>query len=207
MLVVIAAVAGWMLRDRIPWGREDARVVPATEASIVWERLTPEGARRARETVGRLAGRSGPVFTNVSPGDLAAYIFEELSQQLPPSAEDTEAAVIGDRLHVRATMRMSELGGGGVLGPMAGMVRERERVEFGGILEVVRPRLAQFRVQQLRVGDLTLPPPMIPRLVPRVSRGARPEGIADDALALVIPVHVGDVRVSRGRITLYKATP
>jgi hypothetical protein len=45
---------------------------------------------------------------------------------------------------------------------------------------------------------------MIPRLIKSYSKGARPPGIADDALPLITPVHIGDVRIRNGQITLYK---
>jgi hypothetical protein len=42
--------------------------------------------------------------------------------------------------------------------------------------------------------------------VKRVRRGKETTGLASDALAVPIPDYIGDVRVARGRITLYKNT-
>jgi hypothetical protein len=45
-------------------------------------------------------------------------------------------------------------------------------------------------------------------LLRQVVRGtSRPAGLADDAIPVPLPPHVGDVRVRDGRITLYRATP
>ena len=125
----------------------------ATSAAPVWEALTPEGAERARAWVRLLSRPTGPVFTNVAGADLAAYVFDELSKQLPPSAQQLEAAVIDDRLHVRALVKVSDFGGAGSLGPLAAMLGDREPVEFGGTLELVRPGLAQYRVKVLRLAS------------------------------------------------------
>jgi hypothetical protein len=45
---------------------------------------------------------------------------------------------------------------------------------------------------------------MMPRLIKSYSKGARPAAVADDALPLITPVHIGDVRIKNGEITLYK---
>ena len=182
------------------------RAAESTSAAPVWQALTPEGAERARRSVQILSRPSGPVFTNVDGADLAAYIFDELSKQLPPSAQQLEAAVIDDRLHVRALVSVSDFGGPGSLGPLAAMLGDREPVEFGGTLELVRPGLAQYRVKVLRLRELSVPSRMIPRLLQRVARGARPPGLADDGLPLEVPAFIADVRIGQGRVTLYKST-
>ncbi len=204
-LLLIVAAAAFLTRDRwLPLLGYEKKVDPNAPTTIVWEPLTREGAARARTAVQRLGERSGPVFTNVRPGDLSSYIFEELSRQLPPSAENTEAAIIDDRLFVRASVKLSDLGGSGVLGPFAGMLGDRERVQFGGTLEVVRPGLAQFRVQNIQVRDFAVPQALIGRLISNVRRGSRPEGVSEDALPFVAPEYVGDVRIRGNQITLYK---
>jgi hypothetical protein len=78
-------------------------------------------------------------------------------------------------------------------------------VQFGGTLDVVRSGLGEFRVRSIRVRDLSLPSAMIPKLLRQAEHGARPAGVADDALPLVIPSYLADARISNGKITLYKA--
>ncbi|MGQ0713598.1 MAG: hypothetical protein ACT4PJ_07675 [Gemmatimonadaceae bacterium] len=194
------AVAIYLYLER-PRQAEDNGSTPP-----VWEPLTPEGAERARAAVQLLSSRAGPVFTNIAGADLASYIFDELAKQLPPSAEQIQAAVIEDRLHVRALVRISDFGGSGVLGPLAAMLGDREPVEFGGTLELVRPGLAQYRVKVLRLRELTVPQRMIPRLLQRIARSSRPPGLAEDGLPLEVPSFIADVRIGQGRVTLYKST-
>ena len=207
-VVLVAALAvSWFFRDDLLriLDREEPAAVIAVEP--VWAPLTLEGAARARDVVARLERRSGRVYENVQPADLSALVFEELSRQsLPPSAANIEAAAIGNALAIRADVRLSDFGGKEVLGPLASVLDDREQVQFGGVLEVVRPGLAQYRVTSLRIGRLDVPPPLIPRLIRRIGQGTRPEGIADDALPLEIPAHIGDVRVGENTVTLIKAT-
>jgi hypothetical protein len=202
ILVFLAggAVFLWLFYERPRRAAETSPTAP------VWEPLTPEGAERARAAVQLLSRPTGPVFTNTTGADLAAYVFDELSKQLPPSAQQLEAAVIDDRLHVRALIKISDFGGSGALGPLASMLGDREPVEFGGNLELVRPGLAQYRVKVLRLRELSVPSRMIPRLLQRVARGARPAGLAEDGLPLEVPAFIADVRIGQGQVTLYKST-
>ena len=203
-LVAVAIGAGWLLRDR--W-LANPRTENAASSRIIWQPLSPEAAERARLAVQRLSSNRGVVFESLHAADVASYIFEELAKQLPRSAQDVHAAVIGERMYVMATVRLAELGGAAVLGPLASMLSERDTVRFGGVFEVVRPGLAQFRVQEIRVRDFPVPVRLIPRLLQQTRRGARPEGLSDDGLALTIPEHIGDVRIANGRVTMYKNVP
>src|SRR5687767_9860442 len=135
-LLAAALGAGWLLRDR--WDNSDAADI-AADTTVVWEPITVEGAERARLAIASLGERSGRAFITLQPGDLASHIFLALSRKLPPSAEDVEAAVIGDRMHVRATVKTSDFGGAGSLGALGGFVGEREIMQFGGSFHVLRP--------------------------------------------------------------------
>lgn len=207
LVALLAAIAaGWHLRATVM--REPARP-PAVEdsAAVVWEPLTMQGAESARAAVQGLAASSGPVFANVGAADLASYVYVELSQQLPSSAEGVRAAVIGDRVYIKASVRLSELGVADALGPFVGIVSERDTVAFGGVFDVLRPGLAQFRVLDLRLRELSLPPRLIPRIIQPIRRGTIPEGVAEEGLPLEIPDHIADVRITNGRVTLYKNVP
>jgi hypothetical protein len=207
--VVIACVL-WVFRaDWMPLvQRRVGRSAPTatTPRAETWESITPAGAARAREAVQKLGVRSGPVFANLTPGDLLSYVYQELEKQLPPSTQHIEAAAIGDQLWVRAEVKPSELGAA-ALGPLASILGEREPVRFGGTLDIVRPGLAEFRVESVRIRDLSIPKAMIPKLLQSGDPRARPKGIADDALPLPIPSYIADVRIRNGKITLYKAIP
>lgn len=207
--VVLVAVlaAAWFFRDDLVRLVDREEPAPVVAAAPEWAPLTPEGAARARAVVARLERRTGRVYENVPPADLSALVFEELSRQsLPQSATNIEAAAIGKTLAIRADVRLSDFGGKDVLGPLGTVLDDREQVQFGGVLEVVRPGLAQYRVTSLRIGRLDVPPPLIPRLIRRIGQGTRPEGVTEDALPLEIPEYIGDVRIGENTVTLIKAT-
>lgn len=205
VLVILIAIAAWITRDR--WVPRVTGHAATTATGPVWEPITPQGADRTRQLLSRLSRPTGPVFGNLSGGDVASYVYQSLAKQLPPSADSIEAAVIGDRLYIRAAVLLKDLGGSASLGPLASMLGDRERMEFGGTFHVVRPQLAEFQVKDIKIRDLSLPSGMIPRVLRQSERGARPEGLSPDGLPIVIPAYLGDVRIGNGKVTLYKTVP
>ena len=209
-LIVLAALAaaGWFTRDRwrpLVWHGDGAHAAAPAPAALPWDLVTPQGAITAKTAILKLAQRSGPVFANVSGAEFTAYVVDELSRQLPPSAQGTTATVIGDALYIRTMVRPADFGVDRALGPLAKVLGEREPMELGGSIDVVRPGLGSFSVHSLKFRDISVPGPAIPSVLDRMVTGARPAQIASNALPLVLPVQIGDVRVRNGRITLYKA--
>ncbi len=211
VVLLVVAVAGWFtrglwldrVRSHLPGGAESTADASPTSA---WEPLSPDRAERGERAVRALARSGGPVYVTLRPGELASYAFLSLASTLPPSAQNAESAVIGDRVYVRALVSLRELGGVGGLGAIGGMLTDRDTLRLGGTFDVLRPGMAQFHVQDVQLGAFPLPARMIPSLVKRVRKGKETQGLAADALAVPIPEYIGDVRVARGRITLYKNT-
>lgn len=204
-LLVILAIGGWFTRDQ--WmPRVFGTRVAAVSTAPAWEPLSDAAATRTRTALDRLSQPRGPAFVTLSGADVASFVFKELARQLPQSTDSIEATVIGDRVSMRARVRLADLGGVGSLGPLAAMLGERERVQFGGTFRVLRPGVAEFQIQEVKIRDLAVPSSLIPRLLSQLVRGPRPAGLSPNALPLAIPRHVGDIRVADGRITLYKTT-
>lgn len=201
ILLLILAPIAWITRDH--WLPERFRPHAATAVATSWQPLTSAGADSTQAALAKLSQTRGPVFQTLSGAAVASYVFRELARQLPPSTDSVQALVDGDRMSMRASIDMSELRG---VGPAVGIISGRERVQFTGTLRVVTPGLAEFQVQQVRIGELPLPRGMIPTLIQRFERGDRPAGLDPNALPLPIPRYVGDIRVANGKITLYKNT-
>ncbi len=209
VVLLMLAAAAWILRDRwLPLvrgsaGGDSTAVVAGREG--VWQPLTPQGGERARRALASLQQPEGPATVTLGVQDLASYVYQELARQLPPSADSVEAMAQGDRLHVRASVRLQELGGRDALGPLAAMLGDRERLQIAGNLRVVRPGLGELVVREIRVGQLPIPSGLIPRILRQTSRRDRPEGLSDSGIPLRLPEYVGDVRVAGGTVTLARA--
>ena len=206
VVLCIAVVAAYFMRDRwmplINKNLPGSRTTTATPGPT-WEPVSDEAAARARRAVESLGRRSGPVFVNLPPGDVASYFYIALSEQLPPSADSIEATTIANRMYVRAVISLDDFKAADALGPLAGMVGRRERIQLGGTFAIIRPGLAQFLVEDVRLGELPIPRGAIPKVLRQIRRGTRPGGVAENGLPFVVPTYLGDASGAYGKVTLY----
>lgn len=205
VLLALLAVGAWFTRDRWLHKVTGSPGVTTTTAPL-WEPLSPAAGARGKRAIDNLANPSGPVFTNLSAGEVASYVFQTAARTIPASADSAEAAVIGDALYVRAVLPVKDIAGSGVLGPLAGLLNDRERLQLGGSFHVIRPGLSEFQIREIKLRDFKVPTGAIPRLVQQITHGARPEGVAADALPVITPKSLADVRIANRRVTLYKTT-
>ncbi len=209
-LVVIIVILGavWYWYARVPNTTATANAPAGGTAASVssgWQPLTAADAERGRLAVESLGRQSGPVFANLTPAEVASYIFTVVAKQLPPSAKNAEAAIIGDRLYVRSDVDMKDFGGSKSLGPLGVLLGERDSVKFGGTINMLRPGLGEFLVQEVKIGKLDVPNALIPRILSQMKRGKAVEGVSQNGLPMVMPSYISDVRISNGKITLYKS--
>lgn len=205
-LVVLLCVALFFTRDR--WMRTFGRSAPvAPTVERVWEPLSPEAAARGRRAIDGLSAARGPVFANLKANEIASYVVEAAGGAFPASSDSVEAAVIGDVLYVRAIVPTREIVGSGALGPLGGLLNEREMVSLGGSFHVIRPGLSEFQLRDVKLREFSVPRSAIPRLVRQLNKGKRTEGVSESGLAVPTPAALADVRIANNRVTLYKATP
>lgn len=203
-LVAVLGVAGIVTRHRwLPALTGGERAI----STATFDPVTDERRQRARRQLESLGRPSGPVFVNLTAAEASALVLTDRAQRLPAIAERVEASVVGDRLVLRTTLDAAELKGIDALGPVGRMLQSRQRVLLEGTLEVTEPGRAQFIVQDVRVNELAVPSPAIASLVRQLDRGAVAPGDLSRAIAFRIPPYVGDLRVGKGRVTLYKVVP
>lgn len=200
IVLVILACIGWFTRDL--WVPERFRSHPATASADAWQPVTEAGAARTRAALQKLSQPQGPVFQTLSAGDIASLAFTELATRVGGAADSVAAKIDSGRMSMRASVRTAELKDR--LGPLAGMLRDREMVELTGTFHMLRPGVGAFDVQRAKLGRLDLPKGMIPRLIREIDHGARPEGLSDTSLPLPVPAYVSDIRIANGKVTLYK---
>ena len=205
ILVILAGVWYWYARVGPRSTTTTTTSGSSTSVSSAWQPLTAADAARGRAAVQSLGSKSGPVFANLTPAEAASYIFTVVAKQLPPSAQNVQAAIIGDRLYVRSDVDLKDFGGSKALGPIGMLLGERDSVRFGGTINMLKPGLGEFLVQEVKVGHLDVPGALIPRLLTQMKRGKQPEGISQNGLPMVMPAYISDVRISNGKITLYKS--
>ena len=140
IVLVCLAIGAWITRDR--WIHRISGRPAVTSTAPGWEPLTPTAGAAGKRKLDDLAKPSGPVFANLSASEVASYVFQTVARTIPASADSAEAAVIGDALYVRAVVPVRDIAGTGVLGPLAGLLNDRERLQLGGAFRVIRPGLS-----------------------------------------------------------------
>jgi hypothetical protein len=212
LVIIIAAAALWYWYAHVEKPSAATKTTSGAPAATTggtmvntgWEPLTAADAGRGKVAVESLGQRSGPVFANLTPAEAASYIFLLVAKQLPPSAQNPEAAIMGDRLYVRSEVELKDFGGARQLGTLGMLLGSRDSVLFGGTMNMLKPGLAEFLVQELKLGRLEVPSSLIPRLLTQMKRGKTVEGVSQNGLPMVMPAYISDVRISNGKITLYK---
>ncbi|MGV3708321.1 MAG: hypothetical protein ACO1Q7_05725 [Gemmatimonas sp.] len=214
-VVVIAGVGGWWLYG----GKMPATFATAGRATfgggtaqdsatgpIAWATMR-DATVRSRETIASLNSTTGPAYITLGAGDLAGFLADGFEQVLPQAASDVQVAIVDDVLRVRSEVPLRQLGGKALPEFVTDMLSARDTVEMAGRLEMIRPGLAQMRVQEVIVRGIPLPPRVVPPLLNALRKSTpASDAISDNAIAFPLPKTVSDVRVSRGRVTLYKST-
>jgi len=205
-IIIVICVAIWYWYARVPASKSTTTTVEtATSVNSGWQPLTAADAERGRAAVQSLGNQSGPVFANLTAAEAASYIFTVLAKQLPPSAQNAQAEIIGDRLYVRSDVELKDFGGSKALGPLGMLLGERDSVRLGGTIHMLKAGLGEFLVQEVKLGKLDVPNGLIPRILTQMKRGNPVEGIAQNGLPMVMPSYISDVRIANGKITLYKS--
>jgi len=180
---------------------------PVTATAPAWEPVTAAGAVRVRDALAALRRPTGPAFVNVSAGDLVAFALDSALRSTGTSdspARGTTALAGENTISIRTTVRMKDLGGAASLGPLAGVLDGDQPIELRGHLDVPARGRAQFRVERIAVGHLVLPSAAIGTIVQRLAP-RRDKAFEGTAIAIALPAEVADIRVTPGRVTLYKA--
>jgi len=200
-LLCLLAVAGWITR---------ARWMPAVTGThsaptIAFDPATEARRERGQNAITSLGQKSGPFFANLTAAEASALVLTDAKRRLPAFVGNVEAAIVGDRLVLRSEIDPAELNALDKLGPLASKLQSRQQVTLAGTLDVASPGHAEYIVQELHVNDLDVPSPIIAALVRQIDRRSRAGGTSDRAIGFDVPPYVGDIRVGKGRVTLYKS--
>jgi hypothetical protein len=141
--------------------------------------------------------------------ELAPWLAASVAAALPRTANRRAIAIVQDSVLLRAEVELGDLAGDGPLRAVIGAaLAGRDTLRVAGTLELVRPGLARYRVQAIRLRGVDLPPRLIPTLLSMLQRSMLSDSataVGAGALALPLPTVVADLRVANGKVTLYKA--
>lgn len=199
--IVAACAIGYLTRGYWePPLRAKLGLKPAATAASAWEPITHEGAERVRGSLAGFSKPAGPSFVNVKAGDFVAFALDTALRGWSAGAKAPEAMAMENLIAVRGTVRLKDLGA--AAGPMKGLLEGDQEIEVRGRPEVASGGASVFHVERISAGKLVLPSAAIGAILSRLA----PSHAAGDkqSLPLALPREVADIRVTKGRVTLYK---
>jgi hypothetical protein len=85
------------------------------------------------------------------------------------------------------------------------LLGERDSVTIGGTIHMLHPGLAEFNVAEMKLGKFDVPGGLQSRLIQEIKKKNPAPGVSQNALPVVLPSYITDVRIANGKITLYKS--
>ena len=211
IIIVVLLLAAWYWYARVDEKRtssvDSAAAIDAASGSANsgWQSFTPADAERGRAALLAFNRPSGPVFVNLTPAEAGSYLLSLVAKQLPPSARNAQAAVVGNRLYVRSEVQWKDFGDSRALGSIRMLLGERDSVLIGGTIHMLHPGLAEFNVAEMKLGKFDVPGALQSRLIQEIKKKNPAPDVSPNALPVVLPSYITDVRITNGKITLYKS--
>lgn len=200
--IALVVLGAWLTRDAwLPMVRGETASAPA-----IWQSVDSTAYVKAQGQTRQLARDKGPVFINLSPSELGALLLYQEGGAFARVVRGAEAGSEGDALVVRGRVMPSAFAGLDGVGAVASKLSGPQRITLKGVPSVRSPGRGVLRVDQLKVGDIIIPKALYPALIARLTGDSQRDDESAGTVSFALPRHIGDIRVSGGRVTLYKTT-
>ena len=198
LMLLSALAAGYIYRheimdywDQLHGGATETWVTPATGNSS-----------SAADKLARLARSGGPAYVDLTAADVGALIDAALTREARRVFDSTQVALLENEIRIRGSLDLSGVPRN-MMGPLAGVVGDREPASIGGPLSVDSTGQLMLTVTHLKVRDFPFPKSTIPRIL----SAARVPGAVGASLPVPGTPKLGDVRVSPSHVRVYRSSP
>jgi hypothetical protein len=201
-LLVVGAVVVWW--NRAPIGRAVDRligrkstVLPAVRDTNVGA-PTPSALATARRKLTELGRRGGPESVTLSPNEMASLIGTGIDWTVRKTFDSLRVELQEGVLVVHARLE-TRLIPEDALGPLRGLLAEREPIRIAGPVAIRRPGVARWTVQEIAVRGFPFPPPAVKALA-KETAGADSSG----SVAITVDSAIADVAIHPSGVVLYR---
>jgi hypothetical protein len=192
-LLVLGGFIAWSYRHEIK--RQIHSWTAETAPPSAVGRAQPDLVSPARARMDSLL-RARKDSVVLSAAEVASLVAAATAEVLPGAVDSLEVRLDTDDVEIRGRVDTRRIPMS--LGPLGGMVREREYVEAGGRLTYRRSGIAEVEIERVRVRGLPVPKTLADQLLRRFTGSA--EG---GVIEVPIPRSVTGLRVSPSGVTLY----
>lgn len=159
-------------------------------------------ARRAAAILDGLERRGGPAYVDLTAEELASLVDAALARTARRVFDSVAVALREGEVRVRGSLDVTGIPRE-ALGPLSGAIGPREPVEFGGALAADSAGRLWLDITALRLAGFPFPRGTIAALL----RQLRIPQLEQAAVPIPGVTGIGDVRVSRRSVRVYRARP
>jgi hypothetical protein len=202
-LLLVGAVAAWWYRA--PLGRAAGRLIGRKSTALPAVRdtnigaPTPSALASAEHKLRDLGRQGGPDSVILSPNEMASLIGTGIDWSVRKTFDSLRVELLEGKLAVHARLD-THLIPQEVLGPLRGLLAEREPIRIAGPIAIVRPGTARWTVRELALRGFPFPPPAVTTIA-KETAGADSAG----GVAIAVDPAIADVVVHRSGVVLYRS--
>jgi hypothetical protein len=203
LMLLIGVAAAWWYREPLGrlvahWvGRRDTALPRVSPDSGIGA-PTPRALASAQEKLADLGRSQGPDSVVLSPNEMASLVGNGIDWTVRKSFDSLRVELGEGSLTVHARLD-TRLIPRDALGPLHGLLADREPLRIAGPLAIARPGVARWTVRELSLRGFPFPPPAV-RSLARQAAGADSTG----AVALRVDPAIGDVAIHPAGVVLYR---
>jgi hypothetical protein len=203
LLLLIVAAAWWYrapLKETFErWvGRRDT-ALPAVRDTNVGA-PTPAALAAAAGKLSALGRQGGPDSVLLTPNEMASLIGTGIDWAVRKTFDSLRVELSEGSLAVHARLD-TKLIPPDALGPLRGLLAEREPIRIAGPIAIARPGTARWTVREIALRGFPVPPPAVKALA-RQTAGADANG----AVAIGVDRAIADVAVHSTGVVLYRSS-
>jgi hypothetical protein len=202
VLLVVGVALAWWYRAPLSHaigrlvGRRDTALPPVAADSI--GAPTPAALVSAQEKLQALGRPRGPDSVLLNANETAALVGSGIDWTVRRSFDSLRVELLEGTLAVHARLD-TRLIPQDALGPLRGLLAEREPLRIAGPIEIGRPGIARWTVRELSLRGFPFPSPAV-RSLARQAAGADSTG----SVAIRVDAAIADVRVHPAGVVLYR---
>lgn len=202
LLLVGVAAAYWY---REPIGHAIARLVgrrdtalPKVSPDSGVGAPTPSALASAQRKLASLTQSRAPDSVVLTPNEMASLVGSGIDWSVRKSFDSLRIELAEGSIAVNARLD-TKLIPQDALGPLRGLLAEREPIRIAGPLRIARPGVARWTVQSIALRGFPFPAPAVKALA-RQTAGADTSG----AVALQVDPSIADLALHPGEVVLYR---
>jgi hypothetical protein len=199
-LLAVGAVGAYQYRT--PLGRLVKHVVGSwsgADSVRTSGAASADALARAREKEAAFARANGPAQITVTADEMAALVEVGLDPLARAALDSLRVTLTAGRFTLDAWVRTDRLGRD-ILGPLTGVLEERERLRMSGPAALEEPGRVAWRPDEFRVREFPFPASLVPRVVDALTGGR------GGVVPIEVPETAGAVEIRGDGVIFFRRT-